>query len=152
MSKFLLMFPIVIFLLASGCSKDSDNSDGLNLADTLVISNSDGSDLIVNEIKQELNGHTVDTASSTQDGKTHYDLVTDTLDITLEMEAGATFPFGETWSVMLNGTEYKYDVPNEDGIAEGDRNLAFIAGQLRQVIDHAADNIICKIFCKPFED
>ena len=28
MSKFLLMFPIVIFLLASGCSKDSDNSDG----------------------------------------------------------------------------------------------------------------------------
>ena len=28
MSKFLLMFPIVLFLLISGCNKDSESSDG----------------------------------------------------------------------------------------------------------------------------
>ena len=47
----------------------------------------------------------------------------------------AVIPFGETWSVMINGVKYKYDVPNMDDIAEDDRTLAYIAGQLGQAIN-----------------
>ncbi len=112
------------------------DTDADTVSETLVVYGNGGAAVVVDSIEQR---RVAGTSSGTMlpTDQRPYDLNLDALDITLQMTAGNSFPFGETWSIVLNGTRYSYRVPNPDEIAETDRNLSFIAGQLANEIDEA---------------
>ena len=104
---------------ASAYVIDLLDPDAIPGNDTLVIRNSDGTNLVANSVEQ-LRAVSQPSADTVEDVTTpHYDLSgSRTLEITLQLEAGASFPFNETWAVTLDGITYEYDVPDEDNLDE----------------------------------
>ena len=101
--------------------------------DTLVLRLSDGASFTTTSVQQDRLG--ASTVSSTQDtGSVRFDAP---VDITLDLGVGEPFPFGERWTILINGVGYHYDVPQSHELSSENQNLTFIANQLRAEIASA---------------
>ncbi|MCA9151706.1 MAG: hypothetical protein KDA92_20520, partial [Planctomycetales bacterium] len=121
--------------LGAGYAISTASSTG-GTVDTLLVQADDGQAVSVTSIRQVRKAGDIQGAADPNGGNHMTGAVT----LPLELAQDQGFPFGETWTIRLNGRSFRYTVPTQNNIAYQDRNLAYIVSQLAEIIDSATED------------